>query len=134
MANGSPILVELKESASQLNDVVVVGYGAQTRKSVVGAIVKVNAAETKQIPVASFDAQLQGRAAGVQVGTYSGSPGEGVKVQVRGTASINASNEPLYVIDGVFVNNNSLSTLDLGGKKHRPWRISIPRILKALKY
>ncbi|ETZ23645.1 TonB-dependent receptor [Pedobacter sp. V48] len=120
VANGSPILVELKESASQLNDVVVVGYGAQTRKSVVGSIVKVNAAETKQIPVASFDAQLQGRAAGVQVGTYSGSPGEGVKVQVRGTASINASNEPLYVIDGVFVNNNSLSTLDLGGKKTSP--------------
>ncbi|MCD0488687.1 TonB-dependent receptor [Pedobacter sp. MC2016-14] len=119
-ANGSPVVITLKEISSQLNDVVVVGYGTQTRKSVVGSVSKISAIETKQVPVASFDAQLQGRAAGVQVSTYSGSPGEGVKVQVRGTASINASNEPLYVIDGVFVNNNSLSTLDLGGKKTSP--------------
>lgn len=120
VANGSPVSIKLKEVSSQLNDVVVVGYGTQTRKSIVGSVAKISAAETKQVPVASFDAQLQGRAAGVQVNTYSGSPGEGVKVQVRGTASINASNEPLYVIDGVFVNNNSLSTLDLGGKRTSP--------------
>lgn len=120
IANGSPITVILKETSSQLNDVVVVGYGTQTRKSLVGSVAKISATETRDIPVASFDAQLQGRAAGVQVNTYSGSPGEGVKVQVRGTASINASNEPLYVIDGVFVNNNSLSTLDLGGKRTSP--------------
>jgi TonB-linked SusC/RagA family outer membrane protein len=120
VAASSPISIQLKEASSQLSDVVIVGYGTQSRKSVVGAISKVNAAETTQVPVASFDAQLQGRAAGVQVNTYSGQPGEGVKVQVRGTASINASNEPLYVIDGVFVNNNSLSTLDLGGKRTSP--------------
>ncbi|WP_316794410.1 TonB-dependent receptor [Pedobacter frigoris] len=120
VATGSPILIRLKELSSQLSDVVIVGYGTQTRKSVVGSIAKINASETKRVPVASFDAQLQGRAAGVQVNTYSGSPGEGVKVQIRGTASINASNEPLYVIDGVFVNNNSLSTLDLGGKRTSP--------------
>ncbi|MES2827325.1 MAG: TonB-dependent receptor [Bacteroidota bacterium] len=120
VANGSPLTITLKEISNQLSDIVVVGYGTQTKKSVVGAITKINATETKQVPVASFDAQLQGRAAGVQVNTYSGSPGEGVKVQVRGTASINASNEPLYVIDGVFVNNNSLSTLDLGGKRTSP--------------
>ena len=120
VANGSPISVKLKEVSSQLNDVLIVGYGTQTRKSIVGSVAKISAVETKQVPVASFDAQLQGRAAGVQVNTYSGSPGEGVKVQVRGTASINASNEPLYVIDGVFVNNNSLSTLDLGGKRTSP--------------
>ncbi|WP_276088584.1 TonB-dependent receptor [Pedobacter sp. JY14-1] len=120
IANGSPITVILKETSSQLNDVVVVGYGTQTRKSLVGSVAKISATEIRDIPVASFDAQLQGQAAGVQVSTYSGSPGEGVKVQVRGTASINASNEPLYVIDGVFVNNNSLSTLDLGGKRTSP--------------
>jgi TonB-linked SusC/RagA family outer membrane protein len=120
VANGSPLTITLKEISSQLNDVVIVGYGTQTRKSVVGSISKIDPVQTRQIPVASFDAQLQGRAAGVQVSTYSGQPGEGVKVQVRGTASINAGNEPLYVVDGVFVNNNSLSTLDLGGKKTSP--------------
>lgn len=112
--------IALSETKSQLDDVVLVGYATQNRKSVVGAITKINAQETKHIPVASFDAQLQGKAAGVQINTFSGTPGESVKVQVRGTASINASNDPLYVIDGLFVNNNSLATIDLGSKKTSP--------------
>jgi TonB-dependent starch-binding outer membrane protein SusC len=114
------IEVELKEANVQLDDVVLVGYATQSRKSVVGSITKIKTAETKNIPVASFDAQLQGKAAGVQINTFSGTPGESVKVQVRGTASINASNDPLYVIDGVFVNNNSLASIDLGSKKTSP--------------
>lgn len=112
--------IELKEANVQLDDVVLVGYATQTRKSVVGAITKVKASETKYIPVASFDAQLQGKAAGVQINTFSGTPGESVKVLVRGSTSINASNDPLYVVDGVFVNNNSLATIDLGSKKTSP--------------
>jgi len=118
--DGSPITVALKEAVNQLNDLVIVGYGTQTRKSLVGSVAKIEAKETINIPVSSFDAQLQGKAAGVQINTFSGTPGEGVKVQIRGTASINASNDPLYVVDGVFVNNNSLSTLDLGGKRTSP--------------
>ncbi|MBC7887314.1 MAG: TonB-dependent receptor [Ferruginibacter sp.] len=114
------VSIALKEANVQLDDVVLVGYASQSRKSVVGAITKINASETKSLPVASFDAQLQGKAAGVQVNTFSGTPGESVKVQVRGTASINASNDPLYVIDGVFVNNNSLASIDLGSKKTSP--------------
>jgi len=120
VVDGSPVEVKLKEQANELKDVVIVGYGTQSRKSVVGSITKISAEETKRTPVASFDAQLQGRAAGVQINTYSGTPGEGVKVQVRGTASINASNDPLYVIDGVLVNNNSLASIELGGKKTSP--------------
>jgi TonB-linked SusC/RagA family outer membrane protein len=120
VATNTPITIELKEDRRQLNDVVVVGYGEQYKRDVVGAITKINAKETKSIPVASFDAQLQGQAAGVQVSTFSGTPGEGVKVQVRGTASINASNDPLYVIDGLFVNNNSLTSINLGNKKTSP--------------
>lgn len=113
-------VIELKEAVVQLEEVVLVGYATQNRKSVVGAITKVKAEETKRIPVASFDAQLQGKASGVQINTFSGTPGESVRVQVRGTASINASNEPLYVIDGVFVNNTSLASIDLGSKKTSP--------------
>ncbi|QMU29693.1 SusC/RagA family TonB-linked outer membrane protein [Adhaeribacter radiodurans] len=118
--NQKSIQVTLQEDAKALNEVVVVGYGTQSRKSLVGSIAAINAQETKQIPVASFDAQLQGRAPGIQVNTFSGTPGEGVKVQIRGTASINASNDPLYVIDGVLVNNNSLASIDLGNKKTSP--------------
>ena len=120
IANGSPVTISLKETSNQLNDVVVVGYGSQSRKSVVGSITKLNAAETKQIPVASFDAQIQGKAAGVQINSQSGTPGEGIIVRVRGSSSINASNDPLYIVDGVFVNNDKMSTLDLGGKQTSP--------------
>jgi TonB-linked SusC/RagA family outer membrane protein len=119
-ANGSPVEIRLKPSSNQLNDVVVVGYGTQSRKSLVGSVSTINASETKNAPVASFDAQLQGKAAGVQVNTQSGMPGEGVRIIVRGTASINASNDPLFVIDGIIVNNNSLATIDLGGKQTSP--------------
>ncbi|PSR54261.1 TonB-dependent receptor [Adhaeribacter arboris] len=118
--NQSNFQITLQEDTKALNEVVVVGYGTQSRKSLVGAITTINPAETKQTPVASFDAQLQGKAAGIQVNTFSGTPGEGVKVQIRGTASINASNDPLYVIDGVLVNNNSLASIDLGNKKTSP--------------
>jgi TonB-linked SusC/RagA family outer membrane protein len=119
-ATGSPVEIKLKASLNQLNDVVVVGYGTQTRKSLVGSVSKIAAAEIKNTPVASFDAQIQGKAAGVQVNTMSGMPGEGVRIIVRGTASINASNDPLFVIDGIVANDNSLSTIDLGGKKTSP--------------
>ena len=106
------IEIQLQESQSQLNDVVVVGYGTQTRRNLIGSIVKVDAEETKQIPVASFDAQLQGKAAGVQVNSQSGTPGEGIRIRVRGSTSINAGNDPLYIVDGVFINSNTLSNPD----------------------
>jgi TonB-linked SusC/RagA family outer membrane protein len=120
IVNGSPVVIKLSPDVQELNELVIVGYGTQSRKSVVGAISKIKAEDVKQTPVASFDAQLQGRAAGLQINTFSGTPGEGVKVQVRGTASINASNDPLYVIDGMMINNNSLATIELGGKKTSP--------------
>jgi TonB-linked SusC/RagA family outer membrane protein len=120
LVDGSPVNIHLKPSLNELNDVVVVGYGTQSRKSLVGSVSTISAKETKNMPVASFDAQLQGKAAGVQVNTQSGMPGEGVRIIVRGTASINASNDPLFVIDGIIVNNNSLSSIDLGGKQTSP--------------
>ena len=120
IVDGSPVVIKLSADVQELTDVLIVGYGTQSRKSVVGSISKIKAEDVKQIPVASFDAQLQGRAPGLQVNTFSGTPGESVKVQVRGTASINASNDPLYVIDGMMVNNNSLATIDLGSKKTSP--------------
>ena len=106
------ISINLQGTTNQLSDVVVVGYGTQTRRSLASSIAKVDAEETKQIPVASFDAQLQGKAAGLQVNSQSGTPGEGIRIRVRGSTSIYAGNDPLYVIDGVFVNSNTLSNPD----------------------
>ena len=96
-------------------EIVIVGYGEQTKHDLVGAVSKVDPEETKTIPVGSFDAQLQGKATGVQVATNSGVPGSDVFIRVRGATSINASNDPLYVIDGVFVNNQSLQNTSANG-------------------
>lgn len=112
VTNSQPVEILLQSSQNQLNDVVVVGYGTQSRRNLIGSITKIDAAETKQIPVASFDAQLQGKAAGVQVNSQSGTPGEGIRIRVRGSTSINAGNDPLYIIDGVFINSNTLSNPD----------------------
>ncbi|WP_325645103.1 TonB-dependent receptor [Chitinophaga sp.] len=112
--------IALEELSTQLNDVVVVGYGTQKRRDLTSAISSVKGADVITVPVASFDAQLQGRAAGVQINSNTGVPGDGVFVRVRGTTSINADNDPLYIIDGVFMNNASLQTVSTGGRSTSP--------------
>ncbi|QNF33337.1 TonB-dependent receptor [Adhaeribacter swui] len=116
----NPVQVTLAEDTKALKEVVVVGYGSQERKNLVGSVSKVNPSETKDIPGGNFAAQLQGKASGVQISSSTGVPGEGIFIRVRGATSINASNDPLYVVDGVFVNNNSLQTVNTGGKATSP--------------
>ncbi|HEY8400226.1 MAG TPA: TonB-dependent receptor [Cytophagaceae bacterium] len=106
-----PIEILYPAVAPQTQQIVVVGYGTSTKKDLIGSITKVSLEESKNIPEASFDSQMQGKAAGVQINTNTGVPGSDVFIRVRGTTSINASNEPLYIIDGVFVNTNSLQGL-----------------------
>lgn len=108
VADGSPITIELERDATGLDEVVVVGYGTQKRSDLTGSVSKVNPAEVRTIPEASFDAQLQGKAAGVQINSNTGVPGSDIFIRVRGATSINASNDPLYVVDGVVINNVSL--------------------------
>lgn len=115
-----PIRIQLQESANRLNDVVVVGYGTQRRKDLTSSISSVKQADVAAIPVASFDAQLQGKAPGLQINSNTGTPGDGVFVRIRGTTSINADNNPLYIIDGVFVNNTSLQSINTGGRETSP--------------
>jgi len=119
-ANGSPVEVFLKESANQLNDVVVVGYGTQTRKSITGSVSTVAVDEVRNKPVATFEEQLQGKTPGLQVSASTGVPGDGMYIRIRGTTSINAGNDPLYVIDGVYVNSGSLQTITTQGQASNP--------------
>lgn len=101
----------LKEKPRELDEIVVVGYGTQKRTNLVGAVSKVDPTQTKSIPEGSFDAQLQGKAAGVQINTNTGVPGSDVFIRVRGTTSINAANDPLYVIDGVFISSATMQNI-----------------------
>ncbi|MGF7214791.1 TonB-linked SusC/RagA family outer membrane protein [Spirosoma lacussanchae] len=112
--------VTLQEAPAQLGEVVVVGYGTQERKNLIGAVTQINADEIKTRPVASFEQQLQGRVAGVQVSANTGVPGDGLYFRIRGSTSINASNDPLYVVDGVFINNNSLQKITTQGQANNP--------------
>jgi TonB-dependent starch-binding outer membrane protein SusC len=116
---GEPLEVFLKTDGI-LDEVVIVGYGTQERKDLIGSIAKVNPGEIKSIQAGSFDAQLQGKVSGVQISSNTGVPGETVNVRVRGATSINADNDPLYVVDGVFINSNSLQTISTGGKSTSP--------------
>jgi len=106
VVNGSPIEITLKENIGQLNDVVITGYSTQERKYIAGSITSISSETIKDQPVAGFNQLLQGKAAGVQVLSNSGVPGGGITFRVRGSNSINASNDPLYIVDGVFLSNN----------------------------
>lgn len=112
IADGSPVEIKLKDAQTQLNQVVVVGYGSQKRKDITGSVASVPALALKQ-PIPSLDRALQGSVSGIQVTQATGQPGAGVTVQVRGVNSINAVAEPLYVIDG-FPTSNSNSLTDAG--------------------
>jgi TonB-linked SusC/RagA family outer membrane protein len=104
--------VQLRPSSNKLEELIIVGYGEQRKADLVGSVAKVNPENVKTIPEASFDTQLQGSIAGVQINGGTGIPGSNTFIRVRGATSINSSNDPLYIIDGVFVNNNSLQSVD----------------------
>lgn len=115
------INISLSSDATQLEEVVVVGYGSQKRSDLTGALSSVSEKELKQLPATGLDQALQGRAAGVLVTQNSGSPGGAVSIRIRGIGSTLTA-EPLYVIDGIPVINDNQNTssnfveLDGGGQ------------------
>jgi TonB-dependent starch-binding outer membrane protein SusC len=101
--------IKLTTDTKSLSEVVVTGFGQSTKKDLTSSITKIKGAEVANTPVPNFLQGVQGRAAGVFVESQSGKVGEGIKVRIRGASSVSASNNPLYVIDGIPVNTGSLS-------------------------
>lgn len=101
----SRMKVVLKEDSELLDEIVVIGYGAVKRKDVTTAISSVSTKDLDQRPIVSAGQALQGKAAGVSVMQPNGAPGGEISIRVRGTTSMNGSNDPLYVVDGVLVDN-----------------------------
>jgi TonB-linked SusC/RagA family outer membrane protein len=95
--------ISLTSDTKELGEVIVVGYGTQRREAKTGSIVSVSASQIADIPASSLDKMLSGKMAGVQITTSTGQPGSGSSIRIRGTSSINAGNEPLYVVDGIPV-------------------------------
>jgi TonB-linked SusC/RagA family outer membrane protein len=105
IGNRSTINVQLIEETDYLDEVVVVGYGSQLKKDITGAVATIDSESFESRPNIQVGSLLQGQSSGVQVLSSSGKPSAGFSVRVRGTNSINASSEPLYVVDGVPTND-----------------------------
>jgi TonB-dependent starch-binding outer membrane protein SusC len=99
--NQTSLQIRMEPESKALNEVVVVGYGTQKAKDLTGAVATINQEVVKELPVATLDQKMIGQVAGVQITQPSGSPGGGTSVRIRGSGSLGAGNEPLYVIDGM---------------------------------
>ncbi|MFK7905394.1 MAG: SusC/RagA family TonB-linked outer membrane protein, partial [Chitinophagales bacterium] len=130
--------IYLAPNSSQLDEVVVVGYGTQKRSDLTGALSSIGEKELKQLPSTGLDQALQGRAAGVYVTQNSGAPGGAVSIRIRGIGST-LSAEPLYVIDGIpVVNDNegtssNFSELDGGGQNSNALNTINPNDIESIE-
>lgn len=115
--NRQVIDITLAPDFQSLQEVQIIGYGTQAKAEVTSAIASVTSKEIKDMPLVGLDQALQGRAAGVQVTNNSGAPGGGVTIRIRGTSSLGAGNEPLYVVDGVPINNTQTFNQQTGEER-----------------
>ena len=112
IGNKSVVNVRLRAAEANLQEVVVVAYGTQSRKKVTGSIAKVNGEEPENKPFTSVDQLLQGKVAGLLSTSPTGQPGGIQQVRIRGIGSITAGAAPLFVVDGVIVNTGDFSRLN----------------------
>ena len=98
--------VTLTEDETLLNEVVVVGYGTMRKSDLTGAVTQVDNKAFEKSVTTSIDQVLQGRAAGVQIQANTGTPGGSSTIRIRGTNSLNASSQPIFVIDGVIIDSD----------------------------
>lgn len=103
VGNQSAINLSLQADNKMLDEIVVIGYGTQKKSDLTGAVAGVKQAQLQERPAASLNQALAGRMPGVQVNNNSGRPGGRTTVRIRGFSSINSSNNPLYVVDGVML-------------------------------
>ncbi len=117
LSNANAITIELQRDQKQLDDVIVTGYSVQSKRLIAGSITTIKASDIKDIPVPGVNQLLQGKAAGVTVTANSGAAGGGVTFRIRGNNSINASVDPLYIVDGVFISSSNLINTGLGNQQ-----------------
>lgn len=119
LAGKSKLDVALKAAATDLNDVVVIGYGTVKKRNVVGSVASIGESQIKDRPIARLDQALAAQMPGVQVQAVSGTPGAASQIRVRGAASISGVSDPIYVVDGVIVDDlnnidpNTIQSLDV---------------------
>ena len=134
VGNRTVVNVQMQEALNELTQVVVTGYNTTQRKDITGSISSISADKFKDIPVNSLDQALQGQAAGVLVTQSSGTPGGGLTVRVRGNTSISANNRPLFIVDGVQVQNGALTSSDnYGGQNDNALALLNPNDIESIQ-
>lgn len=133
VGNQTTIDVQLQVAVSDLSEVVVIGYGQIQKSDITGSVSSVKSEEIKAVPVTSFEQALQGRASGVQVAQTSGQPGAPASIRIRGVSSISASNEPLYVIDGMLINSSDASASTSSGPSISPLSAINPNDIESIE-
>jgi len=109
---GTNLRIVLHQAISDLDEVVVVAYRSAKKTSLTGSVNIVKSDQLSRVSTNSVDQALQGKAAGVQVTASTGRPGSGANIKIRGTSSISAGNNPLYVVDGVPVSSTDFATMN----------------------
>jgi TonB-linked SusC/RagA family outer membrane protein len=117
--------IQLMDAENNLSDVVVIGYGTAQKKDLTGSVSTLSTTQVKDLPVSSIDQKLIGQIAGVQISAPTGAPGGGVNVKIRGTGSITAGNNPLYVVDGFAISNS-------GGQAYNPLNVISPDDIESV--
>src|SRR6187431_1681757 len=108
IVDGSPVAVELAPNVEELNELVVVGYGTVKKSDITGAVSSLKKSDFNIGANVSIDLMIQAKSSGVQINQTSSEPGGGLSVKIRGQGSLNAGSEPLYVIDGLPIDNSNL--------------------------
>lgn len=122
VVNTSTTTIELLQNEKDLNEVIVVGYTQTRRDAQTSAVTTINSQDVSKASYTSITEKLQGQVPGLLISSNSGVPGTSILVRLRGATSITAGNDPLYIIDGVFINNENLQGLSrgLGGQTPNP--------------
>ena len=107
--SGNTVSVALSPAVDQLNDVVVIGYGSVRKKDLTGSVVNVSSKDFNKGVISTPEQLIQGKVAGVQITSNNGAPGSGSTIRIRGGASLNASNDPLIVVDGMPIDGGGIS-------------------------
>jgi TonB-dependent SusC/RagA subfamily outer membrane receptor len=116
VGNRTSVSIELTSAASNVNDAIVIGYGTQRKEAVTGSVASIRGDVVREVPSANISQALQGRVAGVEIAQTDTKPGATMQIRIRGARSLNASNDPLIVLDGIPF-PGTLADLDLNDMK-----------------
>jgi TonB-linked SusC/RagA family outer membrane protein len=114
VGTNTDIRITLKPDVTALNEVVVIGYGSQSKRDITSSVSSISSKEIREIPVVGLDQTIQGRAPGVVVINNTGEPGGGVTMRIRGASTIGSGSDPLFVVDGIPLDNEQTGNRNVG--------------------